>query len=457
LEVTQQQDGVVHAISAATSQPRLDVVGVALDSLPLALVRAIDPRAAASVPAITPARAAQVTINYAGPPGAVPRPYDLDLVANGLFDPRAYAGKVVLIGATDPALKDLFPGPFDRGAALTPGVEINAEAVRTLLLGRPLRGGPSGDPAPAGAGAVLGLGALVLAGNLRLRPLAASLWSLALFVGYAGLAQILFTRDVWLDVAGPLLAALAVYVAAQAARVAESLRELRRVERIFGRYVSPDVVRQLLGKGDALRLGGQRREINVLFCDIRGFTTLSERLPPEAVGTMLNTYFTAWDVASLVDAIFAHGGTVDKFVGDAIMAVWGAPLDQADHALRAVQTSQAMQAAVAALVAQWEAQGRGPHWETLRIGIGIHGGPAVVGSFGAERRSDYTAIGNTVNVASRLESLSKDLGCAIVISAATARALPATSEATFQAFRSLGRVAVKGRDEPLEGYRLRRG
>jgi adenylate cyclase len=166
---------------------------------------------------------------------------------------------------------------------------------------------------------------------------------------------------------------------------------------------------------------------------------------------MLNAYFTA-----MVDVIFAHGGTVDKFVGDAIMAVWGAPLDQADHALRAVQTAQAMQAAVAALVAQWEAQGRGPQWEKLRIGIDVHSGPAVVGSFGAERRSDYTAIGDTVNVASRLESLSKDLGCAIVISAATTRALPSTSEATFQEFEPLGQVVVKGRDEPLEVYGLRR-
>ncbi len=426
--VSPDADGVVHTVV-----PRRSVAGVSLDSLPLALVRAVDAPVAGRYAAGQP-----IMINYAGPPGSVAQPYDLDLVAAGLFDPRAFAGKIVLIGATDPARKDLFPGPFDHGSALTSGVEINAEAVRTLLLQRPLQR----VPLPVDAGALLGLGLLVLGGNMRLRPMAAAACTLLAVLVYAGLDEALFAGGTWLALAGPLLAAGAVYVATQAARVTKSLWELRRVQAIFGRYVSPDVVGQLLGKGDALRLGGQRREISVLFSDIRGFTTLSEQLEPEEVGRMLNDYFTV-----MVDVIFAHGGTVDKFVGDAIMAVFNAPLDQPDHATRAVAAALAMQTSVEALVAQWVAQGR----PSLRMGVGVNTGFAVVGSFGAERRSEYTAIGDTVNVASRLESLSKDLDCSIVLSATTAHLLAAVTP-----FEALGAVSVKGRAAPLEVYGLRR-
>jgi adenylate cyclase len=317
-------------------------------------------------------------------------------------------------------------------------VEVNANVLWTILQNRAL----DSVPEPINALALLGLGALVLLSNLRLRPLLATCATVLAFVGYAALAQILFDHQIWLDLVGPLLAGGLVYVAVQAARVAESIRELRRVEGIFGRYVSHAVVHQLLGKTDALRLGGQRREISVLFSDIRGFTSFSEQLPPEEVGTMLNEYFKV-----MVAVIFAHGGTVDKFVGDAIMAVFNAPLDQPDHAERAVKTALAMQEATDALAGEWERRGRPP----LRIGIGIHSGLAVVGSFGAEQRSDYTVVGDTVNVAARLEGMSKDLDCSIVISAVTAQRLP-----TLAPFEPLGTVTIRGREAGLEVYGVRR-
>jgi adenylate cyclase len=429
VEVTRDLDGVVHSLV-----PRKIMGGVAVDSLALAVVRAVDPGAARRYAAGAP-----VVLDYAGPPGSFDAPGDpnLDIVVNGLLDPRSVAGKIVLIGATAPDLKDLFPGPYDAGAALTPGIEVHANAVRTLLRDQPLQP----VPAPLNAVVLLGAGLVVLTATARLRPLFSVVVALASAAGVA--AQVLFAGTrVWLDVVGPLVAVGSVYVVVQTARVVESLGELRRVQRIFGRYVSPAVVRELLSHPEALRLGGRRREISVLFSDIRGFTTLSEQLAPEKVSALLNEYFTA-----MVTVIFDHGGTVDKFVGDAIMALFNAPLDQPDHAQRAVETALAMQAATDVLADRWKAQGD----PELRIGVGVHSGPAVVGNMGAEQRAEYTVIGDTVNVASRLESLSKDLGCSIVISAETARRL-----ATTEPFQPLGPLPIKGRAAPMVLYGVRR-
>jgi adenylate cyclase len=428
VEVTQDQDGVVHSLV-----PTRRVAGVTVDSFPMALARVLKPGLASGYPS-----GKAVQIDYAGPPGAFPTAADLDVVAAGLFDPSAVAGKVVLIGSTDPAQKDLFPGPYDGGAALTSGVEVNAAALWTLLGGRALQP----VSAPLNAAALLALGGLTIGLGLRLRPLISLPTTLASIALFLGLGQVLFAKGILLDEVGPLLACAGAYLAVQGARFAESLRDLRRVEALFGRYVSPAVVRRLVGNQEELRLGGQRREISVLFSDIRGFTTFAEHLPPEEVGAMLNEYFTA-----MVDVIFTHGGTVDKFVGDAIMAVFNAPLEQADHAERAVATALAMQDTATVLATRWESLGRPP----LKIGIGVQSGPAVVGNFGADRRLEYTALGDTVNVASRLESLSKDLGCAIVVGAGTVALL-----GELGSLEPLGLITVRGRAEQLDLYGVRR-
>jgi adenylate cyclase len=428
VEVTQDQDGVVHSLV-----PTRRVAGITVDSLPMALARLLKPGLESGYPA-----GKAVQIDYAGPPGAFPTAADLDVVAAGLFDPSAVAGKVILIGSTDPAQKDLFPGPYDDGAALTPGVEVNADALWTLLGGR----APQPVSAPLNAVTLLVLGGLAIGLGLRLRPLLSLPTTLASIALFLVLGQALFAKGILLDEVGPLLAYAGAYLAVQGARFAESLRDLHRVEALFGRYVSPAVVRGLVGKQDELRLGGQRRDISVLFSDIRGFTTFAEHLPPEEVGAMLNEYFTA-----MVDVIFTHGGTVDKFVGDAIMAVFNAPLEQPDHAQRAVATALAMQDTATVLATRWESLGRPP----LTIGIGVQSGPAVVGNFGADRRLEYTALGDTVNVASRLESLSKDLGCAILVGAGTVELL-----AELGNLEPLGLITVRGRAEPLDLYGVRR-
>jgi adenylate cyclase len=219
--------------------------------------------------------------------------------------------------------------------------------------------------------------------------------------------------------------------------MAAGLKERDRVKTTFAHYVSHQVMDSILSSGTEVKLSGDRRRVTVLFCDIRGFSTISEKLAPEKVVMLLNDYFEA-----MVEVIFRHNGTLDKFIGDGIMVIFGAPEDdvyQEEHALRAAIE---MQRELHKLAEKWAPQGIG-----IRIGIGINSGPAVVGNIGSSRRMDYTAIGDTVNLASRLESASKDLGVGIVISEYTYNAV----RGAFR-FREMGSVQVRGRTEPVLTY-----
>ncbi|HXJ42670.1 MAG TPA: adenylate/guanylate cyclase domain-containing protein, partial [Bryobacteraceae bacterium] len=211
-----------------------------------------------------------------------------------------------------------------------------------------------------------------------------------------------------------------------------------RVKTTFAHFVSQQVMDSVLKAGE-VKLTGDRRRISVLFCDLRGFSTISENLPPESVVRLLNDYFE-----TMVDVIFRNRGTLDKFIGDGIMVIFGAPEDdpyQEEHALR---TAIEMQHALTDLAARWAQEGI-----TVRMGIGINSGSAVVGNIGSSKRMDYTAIGDTVNLASRLESATKELGVGILVSEYTYTAL----RGTFK-FRQMGSVTVKGRVEPVLTYTI---
>jgi adenylate cyclase len=223
-------------------------------------------------------------------------------------------------------------------------------------------------------------------------------------------------------------------------------RQRRAVTRAFSHYLSPALVERLARDPSQLRLGGEVRTLSVLFCDIRGFTTIAESMKddPERLTQLINRLLTP-----LSDVVLGKGGTIDKYIGDCLMAFWNAPLDDPDHALHAVEAALSMETAVAGVneALQREAQERGEAPIVLRIGIGINTGPCVVGNMGSERRFDYSALGDAVNLASRLEGASKELGVAIVIGAATAELV-----AGRIALRPLRAISVKGRTEPTLVY-----
>jgi adenylate cyclase len=220
-------------------------------------------------------------------------------------------------------------------------------------------------------------------------------------------------------------------------------RERARIRKIFSRYVTDEVVEKLLASGRLPDLGGEAYRVTVLFSDIRNFTTISEKLAPHQVVEMLNTYFSL-----ACEAILAQGGSVDKFIGDAIMAVFGAPVPYPDQARRALRAALDL-AQKAQEFRAWMAEHfRGLDLPDFAIGVGLHTGEAIVGNIGSPRRLEFTAIGDTVNAASRLESLTKELGWTIVASSSTIAAAPGVVTGRQET------RTVKGRKEPLQVFEV---
>jgi adenylate cyclase len=238
----------------------------------------------------------------------------------------------------------------------------------------------------------------------------------------------------------PLGAAWLFYFAAATAAYLKERRAREEAIAMFSRFVNPHVVRQLIERG-GLEGTGQAREVTLLFSDIRGFTTLSESRAPNEVVEILNRYFTRQ-----VDVIFRHGGSLDKFIGDAIMAFWGAPLDDPDHACNAVACALDMADTLLAFKAELGELGA-----NFDVGIGVHSGPAVVGLIGSDRRREYTSIGDTVNLASRIEGLTKEAGRRILVSRETMERCHGAFD-----FVSCGTFQAKGRAQPVELFEPRR-
>lgn len=387
-------------------------------------------------------------INFRGPAGTFPTvPYYQ--VYRGEIPPETFRGKIVLIGVAALSLHDRHPVPFagvnwlpsraeaavagrgDGEGLLMPGTEIQANFLDTLLAGDPIRRLPA-------AVTLLAMGLLTVLGALLagwLRPLRAIAGSLGLALGYVIAAQLLFAwADLWIEVVPVLLPLLA---AAGGTITYNYMRE-ERVRREYARFFSPAVARQIAEDHSGLAVAGKRRRISVLFSDIRDFTSISEGLSPEDVVELLGEYFN-----TMVPIVLKHGGTLDKYVGDAIMALFGAPLNQEDHAARAVRAGMEMLAALPALSPKWEAKSGRP----LRIGVGINSGDAVVGVMGADHRREYSAIGDTVNLASRLEGATKELKTPLVVSQYTVAAL----QERF-AVRPLSEIKVKGRVEAVQVF-----
>ena len=369
-------------------------------------------------------------INYRGGPRSFPT-YSFHRVLSKEIAPETFAGKIVLVGATTPTLHDMFATPFAPQGDM-PGVEIHANVLETLILGVPIR------PIPSWIVAMLTVaaGAVAVLVARRMRPVPAFAAIAGALAAYLGMSHAVFrVWHLWIGVVTVPLALALGYTGAAVRNFIHEQREKRRLSRFF----SPSVVREIVRShhaGEALESG--RRRLTVLFSDIRGFTTLSERLAPEDVVEFLREYLTV-----MTDAVFKHGGTVDKYIGDAIMALYNVPFEAPDHAAQAVRTALEFQRRLEGLAARFGPRLGAP----LRCGVGIHTGDAVVGTLGSEQRLEYTAIGDTVNLGSRLESITKDFDVPIVISEATWMEV----KDLFRT-RYLGEVTVKGKEVPVKIY-----
>ncbi len=343
--------------------------------------------------------------------------------------------KIVVIGTAAPGLSDFRVTPI---GSTYPGVEILATAIDNLDRGDWLREVARPAVLPLALG-LIGLLALGFARQMSVQKLLLAL--AAVTVATIGASWLLLSRGTFVPVFGALAFAWLYYLAASGMAYLEERARRLRTARMFTRFLDARVVSELIDKGEIdHRQQAQSREISVLFSDIRGFTALSEVSTPEAVVGLLNGYFSRQ-----VGVIFEHGGTLDKFIGDAIMAFWGAPVAQADHARKAVDAALDMSAALDEMRGQL-----GEIGSELEIGIGIHSGSAVVGFIGSSDRLDYTVIGDTVNLASRVEGLTKGLARVLVTEA--------TRDAAPDAFdwRDCGSHQVKGRSEPVRLFEPRR-
>ncbi|MBA1155048.1 CHASE2 domain-containing protein [Microvirga mediterraneensis] len=391
--------------------------------------------------AVAPAGA---LIQFFGPSRSYPTvSYYQALDPTNFLPPGFFKDQVVLVGlslkqatSADIGAPDPFPTPFTlTEGTLTAGVEIQATILDNLRHNLYVL------PVPRLVMALLviagaWLAAAFSAHGVSWRTGLAAAFLLAFFI--AGSWVVLRFGRVWMPPAMPAAAALAVFGARFGLDYARERHLRRTVSEAFSRYLSPDLVAQLARDPGALKLGGERRNLSILFCDVRGFTTLSEKLKdePERLTTLINRLLDP-----LSAAVLAEGGTIDKYIGDCVMAFWNAPLPSPDHPLRAARAAMGMLDAVKALNAELRRE-QGEDAPSFAIGVGINTGDCVVGNVGSRWRYDYSVLGDTVNLASRLESLSKEYGVSIVLGPATAKAL----QGHFVLIE-LDRIAVKGRAE----------
>jgi adenylate cyclase len=383
--------------------------------------------------------ASEHPIDYAGPPD---RPGFREIsfldVLRGSFDRNDVRGRIVVVGATAPALGDQHATPI--GGGPMPGAYIHANAIQTVLDGYPLRDASVFVAILVVLAAGLFAPLATLAGSpsraLAQALGAGALGAAALLVG----AQLAFDGGTIVPVAAPLLALALGTVGAVALTYLFEVRARQRLRTTFERFVPPRVAAELLPDGDAPpRLESRRLEATVLFCDLRGFTSLAERLDAEQVIAVLNRYLEA-----VSGAVFKHGGTVVSYQGDGVLAVFGAPLPQPDHAPRALAAAREILDAALPRFNAWLLEERLAD-KPLEAGIGLNSGHVMSGLVGSERRVEYAAVGDATNVAARLQGLGRDAPGRLFVAETTYQQLGAAAEG----LRRHGAVDLRGRREPV--------
>ena len=342
-------------------------------------------------------------------------------------------GKIVLIGTTAPGLLDLRATPVE---AVYPGVEVHANMI-SGMLDQNIKQKP---PYVIGAEFILlltaGLGMAILLPRLNpLKSLVATVAVLSLVLA-ANLA-IFHVGNLVLPLASGLTLISLLFALNMSYGYFVEARGKRQITGLFGQYIPPELVDEMAKNPDGFSMEGESREMTVLFTDVRGFTTISEGLDPKQLSKLMNEFLTP-----LTEVIYKHRGTVDKFMGDCIMAFWGAPLADPNHARNAIMAGLEMHDALEKLKTEFDARG----WPEIRIGVGLNTGRMSVGNMGSKLRTAYTVMGDAVNLASRLEGITKEYGADMIVGEATRAAVPDV------VFRELDRVRVKGKDEAVAIY-----
>ena len=378
-----------------------------------------------------------MALNFYGGTGSFSTVSASDVITKRL-PKESLKGKIAFVGATEIGIYDLRPTPFD---ATLPGIEIHATMAANALENRFLRYDSVTQMMEI---ACIFLLPIALGIFLAFAPgTFAGLGVMVVFTGAFGFFNYFMFSSAFRDMTliYPFAGIALTYLGGEAWRNLVVERKGRHLKKAFSSYVSPDLVKQIEKDPDKLVLGGEQRELSILFSDIRGFTTVSESLTPPELVKLLNEY-----LSPMTRIVLEERGTLDKFIGDAVMALFNAPLDVPEHATHACSTAVRMMDELKLLNAGFAE--RGMH--TLDIGVGINTGPAVVGNMGADIRFDYTAIGDSVNLASRLESLNKYYGTHILVSEDTKKQV---TDSRFT-FREVDRVKVKGKHLPIVMYEL---
>ncbi|MCP4545236.1 MAG: adenylate/guanylate cyclase domain-containing protein [bacterium] len=399
--------------------------------------------------------ATSFAIDYLGGPGTIstysfssviddatfqlPAGMDIDAFE---FQKGQFADKIVIVGATMPELQDFIRSPFFESASgqlrLTPGAEMHASAIETVLANNHYRRPSPWQRLPLILLPVL----LVLIATIRFKPLVSLSLAVVLVAGFIALAFWLFIANRFvLEIVATAGAMIFCHGGSTTYFFVKERQERRRIRGMFAMYVPDKVIKVLYENPQLMNLGGEERELTILFSDLAGFTPFSEGLSPTELVTLLNEY-----LSEMTDIVLAHDGIIDKYEGDLIMAEFGAPLHDPDHALKACQAALQMQERLAELRTLWREQGREP----LFARIGVNTGSVVLGNMGSRTVHDYTVLGDAVNLASRLEGANKIYRTSIMISestqAQTGDSLPA---------RELDRIRVKGKARPVTVFELR--